>query len=211
MKKDLSKIAYEERRIQTLAQLYRRWCGDFSGIYGEEYSEVLDGLATWLDHVKKVDYEFDTCRGYANVVMEGDYYPACEHGKQLMRHVFRELDKTLDEAKEPIVYCVNDKKRVSKVRYSKNIIKSGFTVEYLFWEIFEELLNKAKRKYWRSTVEVDIKDELEDFYNKVLSEFMDKIVDSYEEDLSEENFIESLEYNYPEVWEQVKGELSNET
>ena len=208
--KDLNKITFEERRIQTLAQLYHRWCEDFSGIYGEEYSEVLDGLARWLDHVTRVEYEFDTCRGYANVVMEGDYYPACEHEKQLMRHVFQELDKTLEEAREPIVYRFNDKKRVSKVRYSKNIIKTGLTIEYLFWEIFEELLNKAKRKYYTCKEEIDIKDELEEFYNEVLSEFMDKIVDSYDEDLSKENFLESLEYNYPEVWEQVKGELSND-
>lgn len=207
--KDLSEITFEERITTTLDQLYYRWSIASGDFFAEEYVKIFQALPRWLDYVERIEFEFDCCRGFAEVVMKEDYFEY-EHKKQIMRHVVQSLERTYEEAKDCKVYRRNGKKRNSRIFTESDISKSGWTVEYFFWDIFEGNLAGLKRRYYakKTDDEISIQDELEEFYNEVLGEFMRKVVKCYSNDLSIENFIEQLPEYYPEVWEQVKGQFN---
>lgn len=202
----MENIKFEETRTRTLKDLYEKWAESESYFVSEDYNGALEGIKDCLSRVKTINFSLDAWNGEASVVM--DNYFTSE--KKTMRHVIKELQENLETARGMKYYYYHGKRRDSKI-LAKDVAEtcySGLTIETGFWEIFAEDLDSLTRTYYRCSGEISLTYELASFYHEVLNKFMRVLVKDYRANLSEEHFLEILPEEFPEVWEQVKDQLS---
>lgn len=159
-----------------------------------DYVSTIKDIGRFLrPHVERVDFEFDEYNGHIHAVLDDYYFPVTDD-LQTMKHVVRILNNSLLKYRaSKVYYGRNGKKRHSEVLTREYPDISGMSLDGVFWRIVKQryrLLCKLVRSHW----EVDVRDEIQEFYDDVLTDFLYVVIQNYYDDIHEDENEDEEEY-----------------
>lgn len=202
---DFDKIKFQKTVTLTLEGEFQKWQENNSEFYAEDYVCAFKAIEDFLPYVRNIDFSFDEWNGHASVRLEDCDFS--EYEKPKMKHVIRILNRELFSCINAKTYYRNRKRRTSKVLAWNEFNISGLWLDYNFTEILKNNFRELC-KHYNSESEIDIYEEIREFYDSSLSDFIDIVVKCYKSELSQESFIEYLRDNDPETFAQIEQQLA---